>query len=137
MYFRFLFALTLALTTQTVMAQTVIYTTARYPVDNPEPGVVVQVLEDVRVLEQSLFPALTDDAAQAEQQARQLMASPGWPEQEARLTRAYQALADAWALGIQKVPAVVFDNHEVVYGTTDIHLAQQIREEYHNRERRP
>ncbi|HAV1239768.1 TPA: DUF1525 domain-containing protein [Salmonella enterica] len=31
-------------------------------------------------------------------------------------------------MGIQKFPAVVFDDHYVVYGTTDVELAQQKRD---------
>lgn len=108
-----------------VPAQTVIYTTARYPVENPEPGVVIQVLEDIHSLEQSLFPALSQHPEQAEQQAREQMKQPDWREQEARLTRAYQSLLDAYALGVEKVPAVVLDEKYVVYGTTDIRVAEK------------
>lgn len=106
-------------------AQTVIYTTARYPMVHPQPGVVVQTLEDVNEREQALFPALSPNPQQAEQQARLRMQQPDWKAQEARLTRAYQALMDAYTLGIKKIPAVVFDDRYVVYGTTDVALAQQ------------
>ncbi|HFO8637048.1 TPA: DUF1525 domain-containing protein, partial [Escherichia coli] len=33
----------------------------------------------------------------------------------------------AWSLGLKKYPAVVFDDSEVVYGTTDVVLAEQLR----------
>ncbi|ENB5521794.1 DUF1525 domain-containing protein, partial [Escherichia coli] len=36
-------------------------------------------------------------------------------------------LAHAWSLGLKKYPAVVFDDSEVVYGTTDVVLAEQLR----------
>lgn len=121
--FHFLF-----LTSVSVPAQTVIYTTARYPVENPEPGVVIQVLEDIHSLEQSLFPALSQHPERAEQQAREQMKQPDWREQEARLTRAYQSLLDAYALGVEKVPAVVLDERYVVYGTTDIRAAEKKRD---------
>lgn len=111
---------------QTACAQAVIFTTPEYPVDEPEPGVLVQILENVHTLEQSLFPALSESPAKAEQQARMRMKQPDWQEQEARLSRAYQALTDAHALGIQKVPAVVFNDKYVIYGTTDAWLAQQM-----------
>lgn len=118
----------LFLTSVSIPAQTVIYTTARYPVENPEPGVVIQVLEDIHSLEQSLFPALSQHPEQAEQRAREWMKQPDWREQEARLTRAYQSLLDAYALGIEKVPAVVLDERYVVYGTTDIRVAEKKRD---------
>ncbi|HAG2284629.1 TPA: TIGR03757 family integrating conjugative element protein [Salmonella enterica] len=118
----------LFLTSAPVSAQTVIYTTARYPVENPEPGVVIQVLEDIHSLEQSLFPVLSQHPEQADQRARERMKQPDWREQEARLTRAYQSLLDAYALGIEKVPAVVLDERYVVYGTTDIRVAEKKRD---------
>lgn len=108
-----------------VMARTVIYTTAKYPVMDPQPGEQVQLLADIRVLEQMLFPALPGTPAQAEQEAKQRMQHPDWQVQEARLTHAYQVLLDAYTLGIQKVPAVVFDDKYVIYGTTDTVLAEQ------------
>jgi len=33
----------------------------------------------------------------------------------------------AWELGIKKVPAVVFDDRDVVYGTTDVDVATSLR----------
>ena len=118
----------LIFTTLSAQAQTVIYTTPDYPVKEPEPGVVVQVLEDVAQLERSLFPPLSDNPLQAEQQARQRMQLPDWKAQEARLTRAYQAQMDARAAGVTRVPAVVFDDQSVVYGTTDVALARRMRD---------
>lgn len=118
----------LIFTTSSVLAQTVVYTTPDHPVQEPEPGVVVQVLEDVAQLEQSLFPSLSDDPRQAEQQARLRMQQPDWKAQETRLTRAYQAQMDARAAGVTRLPAVVFDNQSVVYGTTDVVLARKIRD---------
>lgn len=37
-----------------------------------------------------------------------------------RLGSAYQGVAEAWGLGIAKVPAVVIDRHYVVYGDADV-----------------
>ncbi|EBL8291855.1 TIGR03757 family integrating conjugative element protein [Salmonella enterica] len=112
-------------TAPVALARTVIYTTEHYPVANPEPGVLVQTLENVQMLEQSLFPSLSSDPALAQQQIKQRMQKSDWQEQEARLTSAYQVLTDAYTLGIEKVPAVVFDGRYVVYGTTDIRLAEK------------
>ncbi|MGL4724663.1 MAG: TIGR03757 family integrating conjugative element protein [Scandinavium sp.] len=120
----FLFPLYLLFTSTNGLAQTVIYTTADRPVVHPEPGVEVQLLENVDTLSQSLFPPLSSSPAKAEVQVRLRMQQTDWHAQEARLTRAYQALLDARIVGITKVPAVVFDDHFVVYGITDVALAQ-------------
>lgn len=132
---RYLLLLLLAyLIAPEALAQTVIYTTAQHPVKNPEPGVLVYWLDDVEQLEQSLFPGLSGNPQQAEQQARQTMQQPDWKVREAQLTGAYQALITAWSAGITKTPAVVFDDHYVVYGTTDTVLAQQLLEKWQERQ---
>ncbi|HAT6801802.1 TPA: TIGR03757 family integrating conjugative element protein [Citrobacter freundii] len=120
-----LFTLLSALTAQSAAAQAIIYTTSHYSVTEPQPGIVMQILEDVQQLEQSLFPVLSENPTIAEQLAKKRMQQPDWQEQEARLIRAYQALTDAYTLGIEKIPAVVLDNQYVVYGTTDVRIAQQ------------
>ncbi|EJN2862225.1 TIGR03757 family integrating conjugative element protein [Salmonella enterica subsp. enterica serovar Yaba] len=119
------FLLSTVLVTSGALAQTVIYTAPEPPVTDPQPGVLVQILENVHSLEQSLFPVLSDNPVIAEQQARQRMQQPDWQAQEAHLSRAYQALLDARMLNIAKIPAVVFDDKFVVYGTADVALAQQ------------
>ncbi|ELW2864732.1 TIGR03757 family integrating conjugative element protein [Salmonella enterica] len=129
------FALATAFLSSGGLARTVIYATPAWPVADPQPGVLVQILENVHQLEQSLFPQLSDNPALAEQQARARMQQHDWRELEARLTRAYQALLDARTVGIEKAPAVVFDDKYVVYGTTDAVLAQQKLDAW--RERKP
>lgn len=37
-----------------------------------------------------------------------------------RIGHAYQGVADAWGLGIAKIPAVVVDRRYVVYGEPDV-----------------
>jgi integrating conjugative element protein (TIGR03757 family) len=127
---RYFFVFLLLLVSAALPAQMVVYTTAHYPVVNPQPGVPVQMLEDVSQLEQVLFPGLSQNPQQAEQQARLRMQRPDWKTQEARLTRTYQSLTDAWTLGITKTPAVVFDDRYVVYGTTDAALAQKLLDKW-------
>lgn len=39
------------------------------------------------------------------------------------LASAYQGVADAWGLGVAKVPAVVVDRRYVIYGEPDVALA--------------
>lgn len=121
-------------TVPAALAQTVIYTTEQHPVKKPEPGVLVYRLDDVTQLEQSLFPRLSANPQQAEQQARHIMQQPDWKTREAQLTGAYQSLITAWSAGITKTPAVVFDDRYVVYGTTDTALAQQLLEKWQERQ---
>ena len=126
MRFHHLFPLfTLCLVSSIAGAQAVVYTTATHPITTPEPGVLVFQLDDVERLETSLFPRLSDNPGKAEQQARHIMQQPDWKTHEVQLNQAYQALTDAWTLGINKTPAVVFDDRYVVYGTTDTTLAQR------------
>ena len=40
-----------------------------------------------------------------------------------RIGHAYQGVADAWGLGIAKIPAVVVDRRYVVYGEPDVSRA--------------
>jgi integrating conjugative element protein (TIGR03757 family) len=70
MRLRYFFSLILFLCSQTSSARTVIYTTAQHPVSTVEPGVQVVRLDEAQRLEQFLFPRLSDDPEQAEQQAR-------------------------------------------------------------------
>ncbi|ECE6019978.1 TIGR03757 family integrating conjugative element protein [Salmonella enterica subsp. enterica] len=135
MRLRIFFALATVFSSSGGLAQTVIYTTPAWSVANPQPDVLVQILENVHSLEQSLFPVLSDNPVVAEQQAKQRMQQSDWQAQEARLSRAYQALLDARMLNIEKVPAVAFDDKLVVYGTTDVVLARQKLEAW--RELRP
>lgn len=133
MRFHSLFSLSLlalCLASPFVGAQTVVYTTAAHLVATPEPGVLVYQLDDVDKLEATLFPRLSDNPGEAEQQARRIMQQPDWKTREAELTSAYQALTDAWSLGLTKVPAVVFDNRYVVYGTTDITQAAALLDKW-------
>lgn len=37
-----------------------------------------------------------------------------------QIARAYQGVADAWSLGITRIPAVVVDQRYVVYGESDV-----------------
>lgn len=66
------------------IAQIVNATTPKYPVDNPEPGILVQILENVHSQEQSLFLALSERPVKAEQQNWIQMKLPDWSVQNAK-----------------------------------------------------
>nr|WP_310615741.1 TIGR03757 family integrating conjugative element protein [Pantoea cypripedii] len=109
-----------------VRAGTVIYTDSAHPVTgNPGPDVTVILLDAPDRLQAQLFGPLPADPAQAEQQARAVISSPDFQLRQQELAGAYAGLTHAWSLGLEKYPAVVFDDKWVVYGTTDVGVATQ------------
>ncbi|MCZ6153414.1 TIGR03757 family integrating conjugative element protein, partial [Cronobacter sakazakii] len=58
-----------------------------------------------------------------EQRARAVISSPNFRQQQQQLAEAYAGVTHAWSLGLEKYPAVVFDDVFVVYGTTDVNEA--------------
>ena len=52
------------------------------------------------------------------------------PRQHQQLATAFQGIVDAWALGIQKIPAVVVDHRYVIYGEQDVQKALSRIEAY-------
>ncbi|WP_446939641.1 TIGR03757 family integrating conjugative element protein, partial [Pseudomonas aeruginosa] len=45
---------------------------------------------------------------------------------QAELVKAQQDVADAWSLGVEKIPAVVVDRQYVVYGEPDVSRALEL-----------
>ena len=85
------------------------------------------LLDGPEQLQARFFGALPADAAEAEARVRARMQSPEWGAMQAELAERYREVAYAWSLGVKKYPAVVFDDREVVYGTTDVAEAAQLR----------
>jgi len=114
---------TLFLTTS-AHASTVIYTDHAHPVAGEvSPDVTVTELDAPDRLQAQLFGPLTANPAQAELQARAIIASPAFRQNQQALAASYAGVAHAWSLGLEKVPAVVFDDKWVVDGTTDVAAA--------------
>ena len=65
---------------------------------------------------------LPADPQQAPAAVRQRLHDGGEALQR-RIGHAYQGVADAWGLGIAKIPAVVVDRRYVVYGEPDVSRA--------------
>ena len=92
-----------------------------------DSGHPVQSLAGVRVIEldlptrieAGLAAALPADPGQAAALVQQRLRDGG-QELQRRLGRAYQGVAEAWGLGIAKLPAVVVDRRYVVYGEPDV-----------------
>jgi|SRR5471030_282241 len=103
-------------------AGTVIYTDSAHPVSS-SPDIPVVYLDAPERLQVDIFGTLSPDPAQAEQQAQNVIASAVFKERQQQLASVYQGLTKAWSLGLDKYPAVVFDDQFVVYGTTDVDAA--------------
>lgn len=120
----FLFSL-LFLTTCT-NASTVIYTDHTHPaIGELSSDVTVTELDAPDSLQAQLFGPLSANPTQAEQQARAVIASPAFRKKQQALAASYAGVAHAWSLGLEKYPAVVFDDKWVVYGTTDVAAARE------------
>lgn len=106
-------------------AGTVIYTDHAHPVTGDvSPDVTVTELDAPDRLQAQLFGPLSAKPAQAELQARAIIASPAFSQNQQALAASYAGVAHAWSLGLEKYPAVVFDDKWVVYGTTDVAAAR-------------
>lgn len=108
-------------------ADVVLYTDCHHPPLDNDPQVTVVWLDAPDTVQQQIFGNLANEPDKAERQAKALPQSPNWARQQAQLVDAWQGVLKAWQLGIRKVPAVVFDYRDVVYGTTDIQRAAQLR----------
>lgn len=101
-----------------VAADVLVVTDSRHPVQAPA-GVRVIELDKPAHIEAELTARLPADPAQAEALVRQRLLDGGVDLQR-RIGQAYQGVADAWGLGIVKIPAVVVDRRYVVYGEPDV-----------------
>jgi integrating conjugative element protein (TIGR03757 family) len=101
-----------------VAADVLVVTDSRHPVQAPA-GVRIIELDQPAHIEAELTARLPADPAQAEALVRQRLLDGG-ADLQRRIGQAYQGVADAWGLGIVKIPAVVVDRRYVVYGEPDV-----------------
>lgn len=87
------------------------------------------LLDAAAKVEAELATDLPSDPAQAEALVRQRLRDGG-ADLQRRIGQAYQGVADAWGLGIVKIPAVVVDRRYVVYGEPEVARALARIEEY-------
>jgi len=121
------FLLLPALLPVSVLAGTVVYTDSRHLPEHLPSDAVVVLLDEPERLQATVFGQLPADPELAAMQARQVMSSPRLQQKQQQLVTAYRQVVHARELGIRKVPAVVFDDRDVVYGTTDVAQAQALR----------
>ncbi|EFH8602135.1 TIGR03757 family integrating conjugative element protein [Escherichia coli] len=109
------------------VAGTTVYTDSAHPPVNLPPEVQVVLLDGPQQLQDAFFGLLPADPEAAEAVVREHMQSPEWASAQADLAERYRLVTHAWSLGLKKYPAVVFDDREVVYGTTDVAQAERLR----------
>ncbi|HID9872073.1 TIGR03757 family integrating conjugative element protein [Serratia sp. IR-2025] len=110
-----------------VLAGTVLYTDSHHPPTNIDASVSVIYLDGPEQLQKQMFGELSSNPGEAERQAQAVLKSPQWQANEQQLATVYRAVERAWELGVKKVPAVVFDDTDVVYGTADVAQAVALR----------
>lgn len=114
-----------ALLTGTAHAETWAITDAAHPLTSVPADVRVIKLDDQQRIEEQLSSKLPSNQHQAALAARQLMGTPAGAALMQKLAAAQQGNADAWSVGVSKVPAVVVDRRYVVYGQPDVAAAIQ------------
>ena len=113
-------------------ADIVIYTSHRYPVNEPPPHIQVVYIDAQEKLEDEIFNNLSAVSDIAEEQAKEIINSPEWEEYEKQLIELSNGMLKAWELKLKKIPAIVFNEKYVVYGTTDIEYAENRLRRYLN-----
>lgn len=113
-------------------ADVLVVTDSRHPVQAPA-GVRVIELDQAARIEVELAAHLPADPQQAAAVVQQRLHDGGEALQR-RIGHAYQGVADAWGLGIAKIPAVVVDRRYVVYGEPDVHRAAARIDAYRTRQ---
>ena len=93
-------------------------TDSHHPVQAPA-GMRVIELDQAARIEIELAAHLPSDPRQAAALVRQRLHAGGEALQR-RIGHAYQGVAEAWGLGIVRIPAVVVDRRYVVYGERDV-----------------
>lgn len=93
----------------------------------------VIMLDASSQIEAELSRELLSRPDQAALQLRARLSAHGGDLQR-RLISAYQGVADAWSLGIARIPAVVVDRRYVVYGEPDVSKAVARIEAFRRRE---
>lgn len=102
----------------TAVAEVLVVTDSHHPVQSSTGARVVELDLPARI-EAELAADLPTDPATAAALVQQRLHEGGTAIQR-RMITAYQNSADAWGLGIAKIPAVVVDRRYVVYGDADV-----------------
>lgn len=99
-------------------ADVLVVTDSRHPVQLTSGARLIELDRPERI-ETELAAGLPNDPSRAAALVQQRLRDGGQALQR-HIGSAYQGVADAWGLGIAKVPAVVVDRRYVVYGEPDV-----------------
>ncbi|WP_017905066.1 TIGR03757 family integrating conjugative element protein [Pseudomonas asplenii] len=122
---RLLSPLTLLPMASHCLAETWVVSDTAHPVEVPA-GIRLIQLDRLDQLEVSLFENLPKDPAQAQEAFAQIMTA----ESATAISQAHQDILDAWALRVDKIPAVIVDQQYVVYGDPDLERALATIDQY-------
>lgn len=103
-----------------------VFTTANHPPINADTNTHVIFFDAPDRQQDVMFGQFSGDPSSAEKEAKSHLQQMS-AEQQQQIIDAWRGVIAAWKLGIKKYPAVVFDDVDVVYGTTDVDLASNIR----------
>lgn len=107
----------------------VVFTDSHHPPQHADNHQIVY-LDAPDQLQTQFFGTLPADPAEAERVVKAGMQSPAWLTMQQQLMQAYQGVLKAYSLKLAKYPAVVSDDHHVVYGTADVAVAEQLLAEF-------
>ena len=107
-----------AFSTGAFTADVLVVTDSRHPI-KPIGGELIIELDQPARIEAELSAGLPADPNHASALAHQRL-STGRSDLQRRIVQAYQGVADAWGLGIAKIPAVMVDRRYVDYGKPDV-----------------
>ncbi|CDK65246.1 hypothetical protein [Morganella morganii IS15] len=106
-----------------------VFTDSHHPPQHADNHQVVY-LDAPEQLQAQFFGTLPADPAEAERVVKAGMQSSSWLTMQQQLMQAYQGVLKAYSLKLTKYPAVVSDDHHVVYGTADVAVAEQLLAEF-------
>ncbi len=112
------------------VADVLVVTDSRHPLKTMGGERVIELDLPDRI-EAELSAGLSADPGQAETIVQQRL-HDGKKALQRRIGRAYQDVADAWGLGIAKIPAVVVNRRYVIYGEPDVARATARIDAYRN-----
>jgi len=106
-------------------ASVVVFTDARFPTSAASAAITVR-LDNVERIEALLSQQFAADPSLA----NSLASFELGPELHREMVEAHQAIADAWSLGVTKVPAIVVDDKYVIYGEKNVQRAMDRIDEF-------
>ncbi|WP_455851722.1 TIGR03757 family integrating conjugative element protein [Pantoea endophytica] len=121
-----LLPLVLMLLASPTFAAITVFTTANHPAINADATTRVIFLDAPDRQQDAILGQFNSDSIRAAHEAESGLQQMS-AEQQQQIVEAWRGVIAAWKLGIEKYPAVVFDDVDVVYGTTDVDLASNIR----------